>query len=197
MISERIKFLALIDLFAGSAYGLLLPILPLFLRDVFSDSDIQSIAFAYAIYLASMAGFAWIFGIFIEHGLTLVRIKLGLVFGTLILTLAPIAFIKAVNMNDIYLIQIAIGLGFGIMKTAWSRLAHSKLEDFSACDAFIHTRSLLATFTLALSAVIGGYMAYRYGYHALLTLMFAFGFTTFIISFIYILSPEKTTKKRR
>ncbi|MFZ6015010.1 MAG: hypothetical protein ACOYUZ_01500 [Patescibacteria group bacterium] len=194
MISDRLKLLGLIDLLAVCAYGLLLPILPLFLIDQFYDSNIFNIALAYTFYLISMAGFSWIFRIFIEHGLSIVRIKLGLIASTLILAVMPILYMYAKTMTDIYLIQIFIGMAFGIMKIAWHKLTHEKLTDTVSLEAFSHTRNLFTTFGLGIAAVLGGFIAYQYSYRPLLCLVFSFAFTSFASSLIYIFTSEKKHK---
>ncbi len=196
MVTNRAKLLAATDLILASTFGLILPILPIFLIDRISDATLLTIALAYSIFLTSKALFGWIFSLFLTHGDYMLRIKSGLFFGSLIIAATPIAYLYATSMAHIFLAQIALGLGFAFMKTSWMHLTHQTIEEFFH-ETLLHIHGFILTFCLAIAAALGGFISYNYGYVPLLLTMTGFGLIATFLSIIFSFSKDKKPAKQK
>jgi MFS family permease len=196
MVTKRAKLLAATDLILASAFGLILPILPIFLIDKISNATLLTVALAYSIFLTAKAFFSWIFGLFLTHGDYMLRIKSGLFFGSLFIAITPIAYLFSTNMSHIFMAQILLGLGFAFMKTSWMHLTHQTIEDFFH-ESILHIHGFILTFCLAIAAAVGGFLAYNYGYTILLHTMAALGFIATFISILFATSKDKQPAKKK
>jgi len=197
MVTLRAKILAATDLILASAFGMILPILPIFLIEKIDDATILTIALAYSIFFVSKAFFSWIFGLFLTHGDYFKRIRSGLFFGSLLITVTPIIYLYATSMTHIFLGQIVLGLGFALLKTSWMHLTHQTVEEFFH-ETILHAHGFILTFCLAIAAAVGGFIAYNFGFTILLHSMTALGFIATFLSIIFGgVKDKKSTKTRR
>jgi len=181
------------DILIAGSYGLIMPILPLFMTDRISGADLQSVAVAAAIYLLAQAGFSWIFSSYLHHKHTAQRAHGGLVVGSLIVALVPAAYLIATDIVHIYLAQIGLGLGFGLIYPAWTWLANEQVQEPHA-KSVKKIHDMFLSLTLAFFAVLGGFVAYRYGYTKLIYLMTALGACGTLLSLTLLF--EKKTRRR-
>lgn len=196
MKSNPLKILLIVDLLIAGAYGLILPIFPLFLMDTINGATLFTIALAQSIFLLSKINFHWIATNFIQHVNHVSRARGGLLTGTIIISLAPILYLLATDMTFILLIQIFLGLGMGVLQASWKILSH---EDIKKTDwATLQTNHQhTAIFVMALTAALGGFTAYTYGYNALMFLMTSIGSLGVLMSLLLIIkSPVKKNFKK-
>ncbi len=198
MVTSRIKLIAAIDLVLAASFGLILPILPIFLMDRIEDATIFTIALAYSIFLIAKAFLGWIFALFMSHEKTTSRAGGGLFAGSVFIALTPIAYLYSTEMSHIFLAQVLLGLGFGFLKTSWMYLTRQTVEELLH-ETLLHIHGYILTFCLAMAAALGGFIAYNYGYTPLLYTMSALGFTAAILSAFFSLIKTKpiTNKKKR
>ncbi|MDF1497242.1 MAG: MFS transporter [Patescibacteria group bacterium] len=196
MVTNQAKLLAATDIILAGAFGLILPILPIFLIDRISGATLLTIALSYSIFLTAKAFFGWVFGLFLTHGDYISRIKSGLFFGSLLITATPIAYLYATNIGHIFLAQILLGLGFAFMKTSWMHLTHQTIEEFFH-ETLLHIHGFILTFCLAIAAALGGFISYNYGYETLLYTMTSLGLLATILSIIFSFSKDKKPAKRK
>jgi MFS family permease len=196
MVTTRAKLLAATDLILASAFGLILPILPIFLMDRIANATLLTVALSYSIYFVSKAFFSWTFGLFLTHGDYLLRIKSGLFFGSLLIAITPILYLYSVNMSHIFLAQAILGLGFAFLKTSWMHLTHQTIEEFFH-ETILHAHGFILTFCLAIAAAVGGFIAYNFGYTILLHTMTTLGFIATFLSIIFMSIKDKKPAKRK
>ncbi|MBD3281477.1 hypothetical protein GF391_01900 [Candidatus Uhrbacteria bacterium] len=196
MVKHRAKLLAATDLILASAFGMILPILPIFLMDRITDATLLTIALSYSFFFVSKAFFSWIFSLFLSHGDYLARIKSGLFFGSLLITITPFLYFISSDMTHIFLAQIVLGLGFAFLKTSWMHLTHQTIEEFFH-ETILHVHGFILTFCLALAAAIGGFIAFHFGFALLLEIMIGFGLIATIFSVIFAFTKEKKPSKRK
>jgi len=170
MIPGRFKILLASDILISGSYGLIMPLLPLFMTDRLSGANLQTVAMAQAIYLLSQAGFGWIYSTYQQHKQPTHRAYEGLVTGSAIIALVPIAYLSSREMTHIFLAQIALGLGFGLVYPAWAWLAKEQIAD-KHVNSIRKMHSLILSLAMAFMAVLGGFIAYQFGYADLLYLM--------------------------
>lgn len=170
MMNKRLRILLAADALISGSYGMMMPILPLFMTSNVSGANLKTIAIAISIYLFSQAAFGWIFSAYMHHKNTADRAIGGVFFGSICIALVPAAYMNSWDMAQIMLTQALLGLGFGMMYQGWSWLAKENAqEDFHGSIKKFH--NLTSSIGTAILAVIGGYIAYEYGFQALLYAM--------------------------
>lgn len=196
MVTHKAKLLAATDLILASAFGLILPILPIFLIDRIPGATLLTVALTYSFFFVSKAFFSWVYELFLMHGEYLKRIKSGLFFGSLLITITPIIYLYATEMTHIFLAQMILGLGFAFLKTSWMHLTHQTIEKFFH-ETLLHAHGFVLTFCLAIAAAAGGFIAYNFGYNALLYTMTGLGFLATFLSVIFTSIKIKKPAKRK
>ncbi|GEM_PF-982585 len=195
MVNARIKLIASIDLLLAASFGLILPILPIFLVERINGATIFNVALAYSIFLISKAFFGWIFALFMSHEKVSTRAKGGLFFGSILITLTPIVYLYSIEITHIYLAQILLGLGFGFLKTSWMYLTHQTIEELLH-ETLLNIHGYILTFCLAMVAIFGGFIAYNYGYTLLFYTMFGLGLLATILSIVFLMTKNNPTKNK-
>ncbi|MFA6161397.1 MAG: hypothetical protein WCT54_02225 [Patescibacteria group bacterium] len=193
MLPLRIIALLVSEILTSGSYGLMMPILALFLTDKISGANLMSIAVAVAIYLFAQAGFSWIFSSYMHHAKTMERAQAGLFFGSAVITLVPVAYAYSTDMSQVMLAQIVLGLGYGLMYPAWTWLANDHAPN-KYLNSLKNLHSLISALSLAAVTAIGGFVAYFYGYNTLLRMMMIFGFLGTLAATTLFFGK---TKKRR
>ncbi len=174
MMPTRFRILMVSDILIAGSYGLIMPILPLFMVERVSGTNLQTVAVAQAIYLLSQAGFSWVFGSYQQHKQLAKRSHGGLVVGSIIVTLVPIIYLFSRDISQIFLAQLLLGLGFGLIYPAWTWMAKEEIQE-QHLKSVKKIYDVVLSLALAFMAVAGGFVAYRYGFHQLLMLMSALG----------------------
>ena len=196
MVTHRAKLLAATDLILVSAFGMLLPILPIFLIERIAGATLLTIALTYSLFFLSKALFSWIFDLFLMHGDYITRIKSGLFFGSLLIALIPVIYLSATNITHIFIAQIILGLGFALLKTSWMHLTHQTIEKFFH-ETLLYAHGFILTFCLGIAAALGGFLAYNYGYDTLLQTILGFSLAATLLSLLFIFTKEKKIRKRK
>jgi MFS family permease len=196
MVTSRVKLIAAIDLTLAASFGLILPILPLFLIYRIPDATIFTIALSYSIFLTAKAFLGWVFALFMSHEKTDTRAKGGLIAGSLFIALTPIAYLNSTAMAHIFLAQILLGLGFGFLKISWMHLTHQTIEELLH-ETLLHIHGYILTFSLAIAAVLGGFIAYNYGFNILFYTMALIGALATILSIIFTATKEPRKQKTK
>ncbi len=196
MVTHRAKLLAATDLILVSAFGMLLPILPIFLIERIAGATLLTIALTYSLFFLSKALFSWIFDLFLMHGDYITRIKSGLFFGSLLIALIPVIYLSATNITHIFIAQIILGLGFALLKTSWMHLTHQTIEKFFH-ETLLYAHGFILTFCLGIAAALGGFLAYNYGYDTLLQTILGFSLVATLLSLLFIFTKEKKIRKRK
>jgi len=162
--------LAAADLMAVSAFGLLLPIFALFLHDTIPGVTILNIAVAQAVFLTAKAAFDLLFSIFIHAKNSDKRSWSAVAIGYLVMAAVPLGYAYAQNMGQIFLLQILLGLGVGLAGATWHDLFMAT-GDTRHHGTVYKIYNTAVAFACAAAAILGGYLAYNFGYQTLLFLL--------------------------
>lgn len=189
MKSNPLKILLTTDLLIAGAYGLILPIFPLFLMDTMAGATLFTVSLAQSLFLLSKINFHWIAANYIKHHHVLDRARGGLLTGAIIISLVPALYLTVSDMTLILLIQIFLGLGMGILQASWKILSH---EDIKKTDwtTLQNNHRHTTIFVMAMTAALGGFTAYNYGYCALMYLMTGIGLLAVFLSAMLILKSK-------
>lgn len=189
-MNNKLKSLLGVDLLVTSSYGLILPILPLFIMERIEGSSLMSVAIAQAIFLLSQAGFGWIYSNYLNHKQTKIRAHGGLIIGSLIVTIVPAIYLISWEVTLIYLAQILLGLGLGVLYPSWSSLAKDSSQAVHR-PQIKKVHSIYLSLSMALAALLGGYVAYEYGFCILIYMMILIGICGTALSLVLWFSKNK------
>ncbi|MFA6099790.1 MAG: MFS transporter [Patescibacteria group bacterium] len=192
-MNGKLKSLLAVDLLVTSSYGLILPILPLFIVERIDGANLMSVAIAQAVFLVSQAGFSWIFSNYLHHKQTKIRAHGGLIVGSVIVTLVPAIYLISWDITLIYLAQVLLGIGLGILYPSWACLAKDSTETAHR-PKIKQAHSIFLSLSMALAALLGGYVAYEYGYCLLVYMMVLIGICGTIMSLV--LWAGRNSRKR-
>ncbi|MDD5437673.1 MAG: hypothetical protein PHC70_00820 [Patescibacteria group bacterium] len=189
-MNGKLKSLLAIDLLITSSYGLILPILPLFIIERVSGANLMTVAIAQSIFLLSQAVFGWIFSSYLHHQETKLRAHGGLVAGSIIVTLVPAVYLFSWEMSFIYLAQMLLGLGLGVLYPSWTFLTKDSAEAAHR-PKIKKAHGLFLSLSMALAALLGGYVAFEYGYGLLVYMMILIGLCGTGLSLVMWFSKKK------
>lgn len=192
-MNGKIKSLLAVDLLVTSSYGLILPILPLFIIERINGANLMSVAITQAVFLVSQAAFSWIFSNYLHHAQTKIRAHGGLIVGSLVVTLVPAIYLLSWEISLIYLAQILLGLGLGLLYPSWTFLAKDSSQTAHR-PKIKKAHSTFLSLSMALAALLGGYVAYEYGYCLLVYMMILIGICGTIMSLV--LWTGRNSRKR-
>lgn len=188
-----LKHLFAADLLLVGSYGLLLPIFALFLTERLPGVGIESVASAAAVWLFSYALFDWIFNSYMHHGDSERRAYGGLIAGTLVSALVPLAYLYAKDMSAVYAAQLALGFGLGLSKPSWSHIMRGTIDEKHR-RTIGKMRQFTNTMIMASAAALGGLLAARYGFDRLLIMMTGLGLCASAIVILGAFAPKDTNK---
>jgi hypothetical protein len=165
---RTLTWLSIADLLAVAAFGLILPIFALFLFDNIPDATIQGVAMAQALFLGSKAIFDLLFSTYdAHHPPPPKKAAHRVALGYLVMAAIPLGYAGAHGMDDIFLLQMALGLGVGLVGTAWHDLFTASTDQRWHGSEFTAYRTA-AGFACAATAIMGGIVAQLFGYQILL-----------------------------
>ncbi len=123
-MNRTLKLLMFSDVFVLSGYGLIAPILAIFIKDNLVGGTILAAGIASGIFLITHSllqiWFAYIFNP--KDRLWMLRI------GTVLIALVPFGYIFSTNIYHIYIIQFIYGVGASFAYPSWASLFTANLE---------------------------------------------------------------------
>lgn len=160
------KLFFALDLALAGGLGLFFPILALLIKDYVPGATIFSIALASSVFLISKAGFSLLFAYFNNALNPATRNRLGLVIGYLIAAAVPLIYASAHSISTIYMAQVILGLGLGLAEPSWK--AAFALHSSSDFKKYSGAYEVILVLACALTAAIGGLVAYYSGFKPVL-----------------------------
>jgi len=123
-MNNTLKLLIISDIFVFSGFGLISPIIAIFIDSNIKDGSIFSAGFASAIFLIVQAVLQIIFSYKFNPKDRLWMLRVG----TIIIALVPFGYIFSTTIYHIYLVQFIYGVGAAFAYPAWSSLFTANLE---------------------------------------------------------------------
>lgn len=153
-MNRTLKLLILSDIFVLSGFGLIAPILSIYINDNLIGGSIFSAGLASAIFLITRAGLQLLFSYKFNPKDRLWMLRLG----TGIIALIPIGYILATNIYHIYIAEFLYGVGAAFAYPTWSSLFTAYLEKGRRGFQYSIYSSAVAIGT-ALTAAAGAWLA--------------------------------------
>jgi len=148
------------DIFVITGFGLMAPILAIFIKENLVGGTIFAAGFSSALYLIIKSLVQLPFSRYVDSHKDKIK---WMVLGTILISIVPIIYILANHIYSIYLAQIIYGIGSGLAYPTWLGLWSTNLDKKHESFEW----SLYSTLTgagTALAAVVGATIAQFLGF---------------------------------
>lgn len=186
-MNKTLKLLIFSDIFVLSGFGLIAPIMAIFIDSNLTDGSIFSAGLASAIFLITHASLQLLFSYKFRPKDRLWMLKLG----TLIIALVPVGYILSTSIYHIYIVEFIYGVGAAFSYPAWSSLFTSNLENGKRGFQYSVYSSSVGIGT-ALTAARGAWLAEQIGFQWVFVMT---GVMSMIGLFILFKLQKKVLKK--
>ena len=124
-MNRTIKLLLLSEIFVLTGFGLIEPILAIYINDNIAGGTIFAAGLASMLFLLTKSVIQLPFSKYVDrHG----KKTSWLIIGTLIITLVPFIYIFASDINAIYIAQVVHGIGSALAYPTWLSLWSPNLD---------------------------------------------------------------------
>ena len=128
MMNRTMKLLMLSDIFVLTGFGLIQPILAIFINQGVAGGTVLTAGLASTIFLLTKSLVQLPFGKYIDdHG----KKTRWLILGTLLMAAVPILYLTADSIYKVYLAELIYGLGSGLAYPTWLGLWSRNLDQGS------------------------------------------------------------------
>lgn len=164
-MNKTLRLLILSDIFVFSGFGLVSPILAIFIKDNLVGGTILAAGIASAIFLITHSIFQIAFAYFFNPKDRLWMLRLG----TFLIMLVPFGYIFSRSIYHLYAVQFIYGLGASFSYPAWYSLFTVNLEKGKNGLQWSIYSSAVGISTAA-TAAIGAWLAGSIGFKAVFAL---------------------------
>lgn len=186
-MNKTLKLLVISDVFVLSGFGLIAPILAIFIKDNLIGGTIFAAGLASMIFLITHSLLQLLFAYKFNPKDRLWMLKVG----TAIIALVPFGYIFATHFYHIYFVEFIYGIGAAFAYPTWSSLFTANLERGKRGFQWAIYSSSVGIGT-AITAGIGAWLAEKVGFH----LVFVFtGLLSMVGLFILFKLDKKILKK--
>lgn len=188
-MNRIILFLLLSDAFILTGFGLIDPILAIFIKDNLVGGEIYAAGIASTIFLLAKSFVQLPFSRFVDNHDSK---ALWLIVGSLCIATVPFIYTTANTVNDIYLAQLLHGIGSGLAFPTWLGLWSTHLDKHHESYEW----SLYSTITgigTAIAAASGALMAEFLGFDQTFMIVGAISFIGCV--FLFFIHEQDRNKK--
>ena len=124
-MNKTIRLLMMSDIFLLTGFGLIAPILAIFIKENLVGGTIFAAGFASTIFIVTKIIIQLPFSRYVDNHRDKVK---WLIIGTFIIALVPFIYMFATNITHIYIAQIVEGIGSGLAYPTWLGLWSINLD---------------------------------------------------------------------
>ncbi|VVB83055.1 Multidrug resistance protein MdtG [uncultured archaeon] len=186
-MNKTLKLLIISDIFILGGFGLISPIIAIFIKDNLVGGTLFAAGVASAIFLIVHAVLQLIFAeVFSPKDR-----RWMLLFGTGLIVTVPFIYIFSTNIWHIFVAQVIYGIGAGFSYPAWYSLFTTNVEKKSSGFQWSVNNSAISIGT-AITAAAGAWMAERLGFQ----LVFAITGAVSVLGLLILLKLDKNAAKK-
>jgi DHA1 family multidrug resistance protein-like MFS transporter len=188
-MNQTIKLLMLSDIFVLTGFGLIQPILAIFINDGVAGGTIFSAGLASTLFLLTKSLVQLPFSKYIDGNKNKTK---WLILGTFMIAIVPVLYIFIDNIYQVYIAEIIYGLGSGLAYPTWVGLWSINLNEGRESFEW----SVYSTSTglgSAITAAIGASLAHFIGFKATFILT---SVMCLVGSMILLLLDKKSSAER-
>jgi DHA1 family quinolone resistance protein-like MFS transporter len=190
-MNRVIKLLLVSDIFLTSGFGLIEPVMAIFIKDNIFGGQIYKAGIASALFLLTKSCVQLPFSRYVD---THDRSVLWLIIGSLCIAVVPFGYMYATRIEWIYAVQVIYGIGSGLAYPTWLGLWSTHLDGHHESFEW----SLYSTMTglgTAGAAATGAVLAQFIGFK--LTFLFVGLLSLAGCGILFLLSNEKAPVQRK
>ncbi|MEP7103679.1 MAG: MFS transporter [Candidatus Dojkabacteria bacterium] len=190
-VNKVVIFLIYSDFFIQMGWGLINPIIAVFITDQIQGGDLTVVGIAASIVLISQAIVQFPVAKWVDSKKGELDDFRIMVLGNILIALSTLLFLFANSPLDIYIIQLFYGLGCGLVFPGYVAIFTRHIDknregfEWTLYSTFIN----LGT---AFSATVGGVLAEKYGFHYI----FVIAFVLSILGIIFSLGIHANLRKK-
>ena len=158
-MDKTLKLLTLSDISIYSGFGLISPILAIFIKDNLIGGTLFAAGLASAIFLITHA----ILQIIFAETFSSKDRRWMLIFGTVLIALVPLGYIFSTAMWHIFIVQFIYGVGAGFAYPSWYSLFSSHIEKKQSGFQWSVYNSCVSIGT-GITAAVGAWLAQIIGF---------------------------------
>ncbi|MEI7512478.1 MAG: MFS transporter [Candidatus Uhrbacteria bacterium] len=182
------KLLLISDVFSVSGFGLIQPILAIFIKDNLLGGQIYAAGFASMLFLLTKSCVQLPFSRYVDkhhHS------RRWLILGTVLITIVPFVYAFATRVEHIYLAEVLYGVGSGLAYPTWLGLWSKNLsKDHQSFEWSLY--STVTGLSVAAAAAIGAVLVQFIGFKPT---FFVVGLLSLVGCLILFLLQTNDTKK--
>lgn len=167
-MNKTIKLLMLSDIFLITGFGLIGPILAIFIKDNVAGGTIFMASLAMTIFMVTKSIVQLPFSKYVDKHDHKVK---WLILGTFLISLVPIIYIFAKDIKIVFIAQVLHGIGSGLAYPTWLGLWSTHLDKKHESFEWA-TYSTSVTVGSATAALVGGWASQSIGFQY--TFLFVF-----------------------
>ncbi|MCK9596008.1 MFS transporter [Candidatus Pacearchaeota archaeon] len=153
-MNKTLGILIISDIFILGGFGLITPILAIFIEGGLADGSVSAAGFASMIWFFTYSILQIVFSYKFNPKDRLWMLKLG----TIIIAIVPFAYMWITSVIHLYIIEFAYGVGAALAYPAWSSLFTAHLEKGARGFQYaLHSSGV--GFAAAITAGVGGWIA--------------------------------------
>lgn len=161
-MNRTIKLLMLADIFFLTGFGLISPILAIYIKDNLAGGTIFTAGLASALFLVTKSAIQLPFSKHVDKSNDKVRL---LVIGTLVTSAVPFIYIFADNIIYVYAAEIVAGIGTGFSFPTWLGIWSTNLDkghESYEWSLYSTLTGVGTAATAAIGAAIAEFIGFRY-----------------------------------
>lgn len=161
-MNRTLKLLMLSDIFIVTGFGLVAPILSIFIKENLIGGTIFTAGLASTIYLVTKSVIQLPFSKYVDTQKDKVK---WLIIGTFLISIIPFIYIFARHINHIFMAQVLYGLGAALISPTWLGLWSTNLDkkhESFEWGFYSTVTGLVAAGTAAIGAAIAQYVGFTY-----------------------------------
>ncbi|MDM7935483.1 MAG: MFS transporter [Methanothrix sp.] len=124
-MNRTMKMLLLSDIFVLTGFGLIQPILAIYIDEGVAGGTVLTAGLASALFMLTKSLVQLPFGHFVDRQRSKAR---WLIAGTALMALVPVIYINATSIYHVYLAEVVYGLGSGLAYPTWLGLWSANLD---------------------------------------------------------------------
>lgn len=191
-INVVIRILTFADLIVLSSLGLIAPIFAVFITNTIKGGNVEVVGIAAGLFLISKSIFQIPFGLLIDKIRGEKDDFLFMIIGYLLVSLVPLLYIFISTPTQLYAVEFIHGICSALTLPSWYAIFTRHIDkDYEGIEWAAYLT--LVNLGGAITAFLGGFLAYRFGFQTLFVIVSIVSF----IGSLFLLSIRKNMRVGR
>lgn len=181
-LNKVIRYFILCDLLLFSGWGLLAPIMSIFVIEHITGASIFNAGAAVSLFWAARSTIQLPVASFLDRRKGEKDDFYALIIGLLLASLAAFSFSLVNTIRELYIVMVIQGLAFGFYAPAWQGIFSRHLDKDKVALNWAMDNVVLGVASM-ITGLIGGYLAHTFGFDIIFYLVALFSLLSAVIIF--------------